>query len=319
MGGLKKLSNSNLAYFPSPLWGWSDGVVVTYPSFGLPTKTGVMPQDLRSFTGVPLARRNPYSDLTDGELLQFIRSSEDDVERKSSVLLCPTLVASPPARNAQQCNAANIVPNNPSLGLVQGVDYDLADSGYDFDLSSWQDNGWGEMQLRYCPLRITDGSITAVKLIAFVYPALNQIFQMPIPWVSETLDRATLRIVPQGNLGILPLFAMQINYMGMTSTVPNGIWVYYTAGLTKFDYGSRFSFIKRLILCDAAINVLGSLQGSINLGLDTTTILIDGVQQTIRYRAGGVYSDLIKQFSTQRDNLLQTLSYCVGGGNFIVF
>src|ERR1700693_5078422 len=146
----------------SPSWTWSGNSVV-YP-FGTPTKSGIMPEDLRNFCGVPLARRaNPPVYLTDQQLIQTIRYAEDRIESKTGVLLCPTSVASPPALTLAACTAAAIIPHN-GIGQVRGVVYDLQDRGYDFRFDTFQDEAWGILRLRYKPLRILDGSANAIKL-----------------------------------------------------------------------------------------------------------------------------------------------------------
>jgi len=299
------------------LWTWETGgqtgpVVTSYPS-GQPTKTGLQPQDLQNFTGVPLVRygRTPTPVSTE-EMLDFLCSAEDWAEQSTGILLTPTMIASPPALSPQQAISAAIAPADPTKGMQLGVDYDLPDAAYDFKFDRAVDDGWLVQSLRYRPLRILDGSANAVKQMAYVYPLLNQFFQIPVGWITEDRDYSLIRIVPQENIQALPLFALQIGLQGFASSVPGGIWMQYTAGLTAQDYISRFRFMKQMVLCQAAIMALGVCQGTVNMGLDSTQVLTDGVQTQYKYRAGGAYSDLINNFTAQRDSLMATALAVVG-------
>jgi hypothetical protein len=300
------------------LWDWnvtdpSNPEVIMYHG-GTITKTGVMPQDLRDFVGVPLVRYgDPPVPVSDLELLEHIRSSEDYVEACSGVFLTPTQVASAPTRNNIQSIAAAINGRAPNGGQQLGIDFDLPDAPYDFKFSRAQDEGWLIQSLRYRPLRILDGSANAVKVSAYIYPLLNTYFQIPATWISEDLDFSLIRIVPAVNVTMLPLFALQLSVQGFSQSVPGGIWYHYSAGLTSGDYQNRFRFVKELVLAQAGIRSLMSVQGTLNQGLESSLVLADGVQTSLKYRMGGAYKDLIDSFTARRDELLERTIGAVGG------
>jgi hypothetical protein len=300
------------------LWTWD----ITNPNEPMPTmfykgsitKSGVAPQDLRNFVGVPLVRYGrPPVPMTDREIMEILRSAEDYVEQCTGLLLTPTQVASAPTRNQQQSLAASINGRAANGGMQLGQDYDLGDAPYDFKFERARDDGWLIQSLRYKPLRILDGSTTAIQQIAYIYPLLNDYFQIPVTWFVEDLDFALVRIVPSVNVTMLPLFALQLSVQGFSQSVPGGMWYQYSAGLTPYDYQVRFRFVKELILSQAAIIALMSVQGTVNNGLDSSAILADGVQQTYKYRADGSYRDLIKAFTTRRDELQERTLLAVGG------
>lgn len=301
------------------LWQWDTTnpnapFVIAYYG-GSPSKTGLIPQALRNFVGVPLVRfGKPKSILvSDEELFEHIRSAEDQVEQDTGLLLCPTSVASPPCRSGLQSLGAGIIGRAANGGQQQGVDYDLPDAPYDFKFDRSREDGWLVQSYRYRPLRILDGTTTATKQIAYVYPLLNEYFQIPNSWYQEDLDFALLRVVPAVNVTMLPLFALQLAVQGFSNSVPGGIWYQYTAGLTPFDYQSRFRFMKELVLCQAAIVALMGTQGTVNQGLDKSQVLADGVQTMFQYRAGGAYKDLIDNFMKRRDELLHRAIAQVAG------
>lgn len=305
------------------LWSW-DTTGATPVATGFPqqngfaaTKTGLMPNDLRAFVSVPIViYGNPSQAQVDSTILGWIRQAEDLVETNTSVLLCQTWIAAQPAQTLQQMAAAGLVPNTASGIQIQGYDYDLAEAAYDFMFPRAQDEGWMAQTLRYRPvqsLTYSDTDFTAIKNTAFIYPLLNQFFRMPLTWNVEDRDFGYVRYVPATNTQMLPLFAMQLALMGFAESVPGAMWMQYTAGLTPFDYQARWSFMKQLVLCEAAVIALSSIQGSINLGalqIDTT---IDGMRQSIKYSEGGAFAGLIKQFEKRKQELMDKARAMVSG------
>ncbi len=129
-------------FFPQPLtptaaqWTWD---TTSYPptvlayNNGSSTKTGLQPIDLQNFIGIPLVQNTaPPQPLTDAQLLGIIRQAEDWVEQTSGILLSKAWIASPPVNAAAIPATAIITTSNPVSGQVQGIDYDMYDSGYDF-------------------------------------------------------------------------------------------------------------------------------------------------------------------------------------------
>ena len=302
------------------LWKWDTSgaspVVSGYPQGNgayTPTKTGLTPTDLQNFVGVPIAYYgNPPVPVASGDIQSWLRYAEDTVEQETSILLCQTWVAASPAVSPWQVQSTGLIVNSP-LGIQQqGYDYDLAEPAYDFYHTRWQDSGWGEMQLRYKPLQSTaynvSGSpatvgLTAMKAFSFVYPLLNTFYSVPPSWFVEDHDFSLVRVVPATSVQMIPLFAMQLSFLGFSEDVPGGIVCQYTAGLTPFDYQSRFSFMKELVLATAAVTALSAVQGTINLGAEGLNTMVDGLQMQFKYPAAGPYAGLIKQFTTRRELL----------------
>ena len=90
------------------LWQWdTTGAYPVATGYGLPgaytpTKTGLLPNDLQQFVGVPLQYYQPVpTPVPPEQLIEWIRYSEDWVEQNTSLLLCPTWVASPPVQQLQ--------------------------------------------------------------------------------------------------------------------------------------------------------------------------------------------------------------------------
>ncbi len=300
------------------LWTWNTDnlnapYVIGYYN-GQVTKTGLLPQALRNFVGVPLIRYGrPPIPVQDPELIEILRSAEDSIEQETNILLCPTAIASPPSRSFQQSIAAQINGHAPNGGQQIGIDYDIPDAAYDFKFDRAKDSGWLIQSMRYRPLRILNSDATAIKQLSYIYPLLNEFFQIPFTWYVEDLDFAIVRIVPAVNITMLPLFALQLSVQGFSDSVPGGNWFQYTAGLTPTDYSTRFRFMRQLVLCEAAMVALMTVQGTVNQGLDKSSVLSDGVQTQFSYRTGGAYSDLINNFKKQKQELMDRAIMAVGG------
>ena len=305
------------------IWKWNtnnpnDPVPTTFYNNNI-TKTGLLPQDLQAFVGVPLQNySNPPVPVSNSTLLQWIRYAEDYVEQETNLLLCPTMVASPPSLNPLQNVPAGIVPVNGDYQQL-GIDYDLADTAYDFFFELMQDSAWGVRPLRYRPLRNMSPSTdtTATKLITFIYPLLSDFMRIPPSWIVEDQDFGMLRLVPSQDVALLPLYAIELAFMGFSSNLPGGIWTFYTAGLTNYDYATRFSFVKELVLAIAAIQALASIQGTLNLGADAIETSVDGLAQKIVYGKGGPYANLMMRFDNMKKELTRTVHSKISGPNFL--
>lgn len=299
------------------------GISSAYPSGYAPTKTGLTPADLQAYVGVPIQNyTNPPTPVASGVIQGWIRYAEDKVEQQTSILLCQTWVASPPELSFEQTQSAGLIVNNSTGAQIRGYDYDLEDAAYDFMFQRAQDSGWMFQTLRYRPVQsvtyAVSGSpatagVTAVKNTAFIYPLLNQYFKMPSSWNVEDRDFGYIRYVPATNVQMLPLFALQLSLMGFAENVPGAIHLQYTAGLTAYDYKTRFSFMKELVLAEAAMTALAAIQGTVNLGVAGSQITVDGLQYRTEYFKNGAFGPLLLQFEKQRDRLMQMAVNLVSG------
>lgn len=321
---------------PRALWSWNttaSGIIAPtvsgFPSSNTsgvftPTKTGLMPIDLQSFIGVPLQyyNTNPPTPVAANVQLEWLRYAEDKIEQETSILLCQTWVASPPALPPQAAVATGLNVTDPSKGQQQGIDYDLEDSAYDFQFARAQDEGWMYYTLRYRPVRsvnYTASDFTAIKNVSYIYPLLNEFFRVPPTWIVEDRDFGLMRLVPAANVQMLPLFAMQLAFMGFSESVPGALWLQYTAGLTPNDYATRFRFMRELVLAEAALTALNSIHGTINLGIEVQLTQVDGLQYRSQFSKEGPYGPLIMQFTKRRDSLMKIAQSKVSGPmvNFI--
>ena len=69
----------------------------------------------------------------------------------------------------------------------------------------------------------------------------------------------------------------------------------------------------QLVLSQAAIIGLQSVQGTISMGASEYKMTVDGLQYGTRYAANGPFGFLIDQFTKNRDSLLATALSKVAG------
>ena len=300
---------------PRALWTWNTtvgqpAVVTGYPTVsGAITKTGLSVCDLKSFLVIPIQNygTSPPQPLTDQTITTWLRWAEDEVENDTNIRLCQTMIAAPPARSQYEAASTFI---QPASGYQQlGLDYDFEEPAYDFFFPRAQDDGWMYQRLRWRPVQsvspTTSGQIvdavnfTGVKNVSFIYPLLNSFFQVPVPWIVEDRQHGYIRLVPQVNVGMLPLFALQLNFMGFTNGIPGGLWLQYSAGLTANDYNSNWSFIRQLVLARAAVTTLQMMQLTVNLGVQETELSQDGLKYRARYNPAGAFAGQIKMMEDQ--------------------
>lgn len=309
------------------LWNWTPPIagqapsVLSYPPYGSPTKSGILPSDLKNFIGVPLQTfTNPPTPIPDSVILGWIRYAEDEIETITNVLLCQTWIAAPPTKTAAETQLTGLGVQQQFQNL--GVDYDRYEPGYDFRFSSAQDEGWLYNRMRFRPVKSVEvfspasfdsANLTGIKNWSFIYPLLSEFFRMPISWLVEDQNRGLVRAVPATNVQMLPLFAMQLAFMGFAESVPGALWFQYTAGLTAVDYQSTWSFVKQLVLAKAAIQALSSMQLSVNLGALETQTQADGLLYKVKYSEAGAFSGQIKRFEAMAKDLTKRVKQMGGG------
>jgi hypothetical protein len=304
-------------------WQWDTTapvpVVTGYPQANgfSSTKTGLQPDDLQQMAGVPLQYYGkPPIPVSDAQMVQWIRYAEDWIEQQTGVLLTQCWIASPPCVTPQQAQAIGVTTTFSGGYQRQGFDYDIPDAAYDFIFPRAQDEGWMIYNLHYKPVtQVEYGPLTpnAIQQISYIYPLLNEFFRVPPEWQVEDHDFGLVRLVPATNVQMLPLFAMQLAFMGFAQSVPGGIWMQYKAGLRPYDLQNRYNFLLRTVLAAASMTALSAIQGGINLGMQSTQIMVDGLQYKTAYDVKGPYNGLIENFMRMRDEGIATARNFVAG------
>lgn len=324
------ISNSPIAVPTQAQWSWSapvsgqSPVPVTYPTvLGAPTKSGLQRTDLEDFLQVTIQRYgNPPTPIRDEVVTKWIRYAEDEIEGETNIRLCQTWIAAPAAQTLQEVQSLNIRPSSNTAYQQLGIDYDYSEAAYDFFMDRSKDNGWLYQRLRWRPVKGVsqfNPNLTAnpndpgVKNAAFIYPLLNEFFQIPPSWVVEDSNRGLVRFVPATSIQMLPLFAMQLAFLGFTDNVPGGIWFQYTAGLTAADYAADWSFMQQLILVKAGIRVLQAMQIQVNFGVSEQTVQVDGLMQRTKYSDKGPFAGYIAELK-QEEKKLTRMAKAKGGG-----
>lgn len=310
----------------SAQWTWNltgaQPVVTGYPSANPATKSGLLPVDLSNYLQLTLQQySNPPVPVSNAVLTQWIRWAEDDIEQETNVRLCQTWIAAPPSRSNTETQLLRLGATNSYQQL--GVDYDFSEAPYDFFFERAQDEGWLYQRLRWRPVKgvdlvdpaglINPQNYTGLKNVAFIYPLLNEFFRMPQTWIVEDQNRGLVRFVPATSVQMLPLFAMQLAFMGFAQSVPGGLWFQYTCGLTANDYNSSWSFMQQLILAKAGITALGAIQTSLNMGVLETLTQADGLALRTKYGERGPYYGTITYLQSEVKRLVLRAKMMGGG------
>lgn len=310
------------------LWGWSTPVqgqaqvVQSYPTVpGAPTKTGFGRADLEAYMGIPIRYLGSCpEEIPDNIVISWIRAAEDDIESETNLRLCQTWIAAPAAKSGIEASLMKlkIAGNYQQLG----IDYDLEEAGYDFFFERWRDEGWGYTYLRWRPvksLEVVDplayfsNNWRGVKDVQFIYPILNQFFHMPGNWIVQDQLRGYIRFVPAVSVQMLPLFALQMAFMGFAQSVPQGMWFQYTAGLTPNDYNSDWAFMKQLVMARAGIMAFRAMGTSLNMGAIELTTNVDGLMRRVRYADKGPFSAQISNLEDDAKRLMKRIKLKGGG------
>jgi len=309
-------------------WTWSapvDGeppTVLGYPTTDGPTKSGLMPGDLSNYILLPLQTyANPPIPVPDAVAVQWIRWAEDDIENETNIRLCQTWIAAPPAKTQTETQLLRLGTQYNYQQL--GVDYDFSEPAYDFFYQRAKEEGWLYQRLRWRPVKGVDvadpsgilnpQNLNGVQNMAFIYPLLNEFFRMPQNWIVEDQNRGLVRFVPSTNVQMLPLFAMQLAFMGFAQTVPGGLWFQYKAGLTANDYANNWSFMRQLVLARAGMVALTAMQTSLNMGAIETFTQADGLALRTRYSEKGPFYGAITALQGTADRLIKRAKQMGGG------
>lgn len=310
------------------LWTWdtSEGtapVVKAFPTYpGSQTKTGLTPDDLRNYIQTPILQYgNPPIPVSDVVVQGWIRFAEDEVEQDTNIRLCQTWIAAPPTKTKQSTDATGLIVSGQYQNL--GIDYDFYEPAYDFFFERARDDGWIYNRLRWRPVQSVEKTnledvvdalnFTGLKSMAGIYPLLNTYFRVPATWIVEDQLRGLIRLVPATNTQMLPLFALQLAFLGFSQSVPGGWWLQYTAGLTANDYQTSWSFIKQLVLARAGITAFQAMSTGVNLGALETMVAVDGLQYRSRYSDKGVFNSQISNLQTTVTKLTSTARNKLGG------
>jgi len=324
------VSDNPNTYVPIPtkaLWNWNTAVSGQAPtiinfSSGASTKTGLQPNDLRTYLQVPIQMYgNPPVPIDDPSITEWIRYAEDEIENDTNIKLCQTWIAAPPAKSQQATQLLGLVTKYNYQQL--GVDYDFQEAAYDFFFDRARDAGWLYQRMRWRPVKGVDvvdptGIINATnangtKNMAFIYPLLNEYFRMPQTWVVEDSERGLVRFVPATDVQMLPLFALQLAFLGFSENVPGGMWFQYTAGLTAADYQANWKFMRQLVLAKTATTALGIMQLSVNYGAVSTRLQADGLMQEMKFDPKGAFAGAIAQQELVVDRLTRRAKQMCGG------
>lgn len=158
-----------------------------------------------------MARLRADIDLSDAQVLRYLKVAERDIGRRLKVLLEPTEIFS-------------YEPSPAQITALDGTPY-LVEPGYDYDPSFFQAGTWGYIQTRQRP-------IINVSEVRFAYPnPLQAFYTLPIEWVRTDKKYGQIQMVPASAAASMPLNVFIMSVVGGGMMVPFMLQVRYRAGL----------------------------------------------------------------------------------------
>jgi hypothetical protein len=224
--------------------------------------------------------------MSDEDLLTFLEGAVKRVERELGIFLKPTIIA---------CN-----PDD--FGLQKGVDYEVEEPPYDYDVRAWMQYGF--LQLRQRPVQ----KITGLKLVLPNGNIIMDFMKRP-QWIKLYKDNGQIQLVPYA--GDPTIFALmggsQSAYPFVTGTIstnlPQMIYVDYEAGYGLHEIPND---IRNAVAKLAAIDVLGIAGDAVLAGVASLSTSIDGLSESFSTTASATnatYGAHILQYQKEVDEL----------------
>lgn len=234
--------------------------------------------------GLPLTNEAGIP-MSDEDLVVFIEGAMDSMRRHLGVHLKPMVIA---------CN--------PDIrGLVKGVDYEVEESAYDYDIRQYKN--WGFLQLKQRHVQ----KVTGLKM---VLPNGNTImdFMTRPEWIKLYKESGQLHIVPYA--GDPTLF----NLLGGSSSgfpfatgslnaqLPQMFYVDYEAGFPLYEIPAE---VRNNIAKMASIDVLGIAGDAVLAGVASLSTSLDGLSESFSTTASATnatYGAHILQYQKEVDS-----------------
>lgn len=252
-------------------------VEITSP-IGLPT-----PIEIRNrwTYGLSLADAQGRS-MDDQDILGFLMTAVKETERRLGILLKPTIIA---------CN-----PDD--RGLIQGLDYELEEQPYDYDIQKWANYGFIQLRQRYA------SQVSMFKLVSYAGQMTVDFMRYP-EWIKLNKKHSQLQIVNRGGNGLTAGTGYGMAYgstpfsTGLLSRTPQVFHVDYVAGLTPAQLTQD---IKTIVAKQATVDVLGVAGDSTLAGMAGYSLSLDGISESFQSTASamyGTYSAHITQLQSE--------------------
>lgn len=252
--------------------------IVQYSDTNLPT-----PQEIRETWcfGLPLAKEDG-SPMRDEDIQIFINGAIKEVERRLGVYLKPTVIATNPHER----------------GLVQGVDYEIAEPPYDYDRKAYQQ--WGFLQLRERP-------VIELRKLSMVLPNGLEIidFTARREWIKLYHDAGQLHIVPYaGDPTVFALLGGSASGFpfvtgSLNSSLPQMFYVDYVAG---YEVNKVPHDVRNIVAKLTAIDILGIAGDAVLVGISSMSTSIDGISESLSTTASATsatYGAHIQQYKKE--------------------
>ncbi|MBE0335112.1 hypothetical protein [Paenibacillus sp. 23TSA30-6] len=262
---------------------------ITYSSpVGLPT-----PEEVRKRWCYGLTLADKFGQpMDDRDILGFLMAAVKDTERQLGIFLKPTVI---------RCNAE-------ARGLEQGVDYEVEEPAYDYDVQRWRNFGFIQLRQRFA------SKIEAFRLVTYG-GQINIDFMEHQDWIKLYKKSSQLHVVTKGG-GVPVLAGYPAGYsaapfaIGLLSQTPQVFHIDYTAGLTKEQLTED---IRAVIGKQAAVAVLGVASDAVMAGVSGYSLTLDGVAESFTSTASTIYGKYAAHITQLKQEVNDFFSPAGGG------
>ncbi|WP_017814464.1 hypothetical protein [Paenibacillus shenyangensis] len=268
----------------------STGELVITSPVGLPT-----PAEIRSRWTYGLSLANAAGvTMDDRDILGFLMTAVKETERRLGILLKSTIIA---------CN-----PDD--RGLIQGVDYELEEQPYDYDMQKWQSYGFIQLRQRYA------SQINAFRLVNYAGQLTVNFMDYP-EWIKLNKKASHLQIVNRGGNGMTAGMGYGMGYnstpfaAGLLSRTPQVFHIDYVAGLSPAQLTED---IRAVVAKMAAVDVLGVAGDSTLAGMAGYSLSIDGISESFQSTASAMYGTYSAHIVQLQSEVSAFFDPKIGGG-----
>lgn len=187
------------------------------------TKTGITVESVKSddLYGVVLGAQGESGEYPDLAIFRRIRAAEDFIERDCGIRFQRTRVFSDVWGRQN-----GVFPANSSMELPVNYDplVDLDEPAYNYPETFFSQGRWGYFTTNYRP-------IIGVTKVAFGFPGLQPLFQVPTNWIRLDRKGGIINIVPAGAAVLSGAFsAFVLGLASGSAAVPQSIYVDHEIG-----------------------------------------------------------------------------------------
>lgn len=244
--------------------------------------------------GMLLQAAGESAPLHDERIAFELFAAEDFYEQELEIFLSPRRVFSNPRIRTDAVDP-----------YVRVSDYDPAtdyeEPAYDYEAGMFGEHRWGQIRLNHGPVR-------SVEKVFWWYPgsAIGSSWCVASNWQRIDYQFARMDIVPADGplMQMLTLNAFVLSSLAAGRSVPQSIFVDYTAGLDADLIQSRFQHLLKGIRLRTLLSLIGMVGSITTRGMSGSSLSIDGLSESRSFGGKwGAFSGLVDMAIQQEQEI----------------